>query len=46
MNKDNFKTFNEYLEEMMPTRISMDMRSDEEIMQEIAEIENKFRKEE
>jgi len=46
MNKDNYKTFNEYWEDIRPKQIITDTRSEEEIMMELIEIENKFRKEE
>lgn len=46
MGQDNFKTFNQYFDELLPKKIVIDTRSEDEIMQEISEIENKFRKEE
>lgn len=46
MDNGNFKTFNEYLDDLIPKKIALDNRSEDEIMQEILEIENKFRKEE
>lgn len=42
MTKENFKSFNEFWEEVKPENIVVDSRSEEEIMQEIIEIENKF----
>lgn len=45
MDNDNFKTFNEYYEEMKPRSDITDNRSKDEIMNEILEIENKSRKE-
>jgi predicted transcriptional regulator len=39
MTKENFKTFNEYYDEMKPRKIEYDIRSRDEIMQEILEIE-------
>lgn len=46
MDKSNFKTFNEYWDEIKPKQVVVDTRSEDEIMQEILEIENKFRREE
>jgi wyosine [tRNA(Phe)-imidazoG37] synthetase (radical SAM superfamily) len=46
MSKDNFKTFNQYFEELAPKKVMLDNRSEDEIMQEIMEIENKFGREE
>jgi hypothetical protein len=44
MTKDNFKTFNEFWEDIKPQNIVLDKRSEDEIMQEIIEIENSFKK--
>lgn len=46
MNEDNFKTFNQFYDENKPQKITIDSRSEDEIMQDILKIENKFRKEE
>lgn len=43
---EKFTTFNEYWEEIKPNNAEIDARTKDEIMKEIAEIENKFRKEE
>ena len=46
MTQENFVTFNEFWEEIKPEKKIIDNRSEDEIMKEILEIENKFRKEE
>lgn len=44
MNKDNFKTFNEFWDEIRPQKIEIDARSTEDIMKEILETEKSFGK--
>ncbi|MDD3173355.1 MAG: hypothetical protein PHF63_06815 [Herbinix sp.] len=44
MDKKNFKTFNEFWEEVKPQNIVIDTRSEDEIMKEILDIEKKFEK--
>lgn len=44
MTKENFKSFNEFWEEIKPKKIELDNRSEEEIMLEILEIEKSFEK--
>lgn len=44
MTKDNFKSFNEFWEEIKPKNIELDIRSEDEIMLEILEIEKSFEK--
>lgn len=44
MDKKNFKTFNQYCDEMIPKKVTLDNRSQDEIMQEILEIEESFTK--
>jgi hypothetical protein len=46
MSNDNKMTFNEYWEQIKPDKIAYDVRSQEEIMSDVLEIEKKFRKEE
>lgn len=42
MTKDNFKSFNEFWEEIKPNQVELDTRSEDEIMQEILEIQKSF----
>lgn len=44
MDKDNFKSFNEFWEEIKPQNNVVDTRNKDEIMKEIYEIENSFKK--
>jgi wyosine [tRNA(Phe)-imidazoG37] synthetase (radical SAM superfamily) len=44
MDKKNFKTFNEFWEETKPQNVIIDTRSEDEIMEEILEIDKKFKK--
>jgi wyosine [tRNA(Phe)-imidazoG37] synthetase (radical SAM superfamily) len=44
MDKKNFKSFNEYWEEIKPKKVELDLRTEEDIMQEILEIENSFKR--
>lgn len=42
--KNNYESFMEFYEKALPKEIKYDTRSKEELMNEIADIENKFRK--
>ena len=44
MDKKNYKSFNEFWNEIKPQSIVFDTRSEEKIMEEIFEIEKKFKK--
>lgn len=44
MDKKNFKSFNDFWEEIKPKKIEIDKRSEDEIMKEILEIEKSFKK--
>ncbi len=44
MTKENFKSFNDFWEEIKPKKIEIDKRSEDEIMKEILEIEKSFKK--
>lgn len=44
MTKENFKSFNEFWEEIKPKKVELDTRSEDEIMREILEIEKSFEK--
>lgn len=44
MDKKNFKSFDNFWEEIKPKRIKLDNRSEEEIMNEILDIEKSFKK--
>lgn len=44
MGKENFKSFNEFWEEIKPKKVEVDTRSKEEIMEEIMDIEKSFEK--
>lgn len=44
MTQENFKTFNEFYEEIKPKKVELDTRSKDEIMQEILVIEKSFEK--
>lgn len=39
----NYESFEEFFEKVVPKRIELDTRNKEEIMQEVLEIENKFK---
>lgn len=43
MTKENFKSFNDFWEEIKPKKIEIDKRSEDEIMKEILEIEKSFK---
>lgn len=42
MDKKTFKTFNEFWDDSQPKQVTLDTRSEEEIMEEILEIEKLF----
>lgn len=43
MDKSNFVSFNQFYDEIKPKKVELDNRSHDDIMQEVLEIENKFR---
>jgi hypothetical protein len=43
MDRKTFKTFNEFYENLRPRKVVMDMRSQDEIMEEIADIEKQIK---